>query len=197
MPHPFPPIGPIDHGCFIQISADTGYGSQIDDGAPAHALPDTHQQISRCPMVFLCEKRNALLDHTCIHKRHVYQTRSRPEHGICHCTNDNPGQEMRQVEDCLGHFFEPGVAKLIQHQGQDNRHRKSYRQVHQIKYYGVLQSPEEIRILKYLGKGCHPHPFTAFITFCRLIIHEDQPETRICRIAEYNDHHKGKQQQQI
>ena len=101
MPHSLPAVRTVDHGCFIQLSVDTGDRRQVEDRAPSHRLPYTDQQICNCPVPFLIQERNSFGDHSQVRQQDIHQTGVRTKHCHGYASDDSPGKEMWQIQDRL------------------------------------------------------------------------------------------------
>ena len=187
----------VDHGGLVQLAADAGHGGQIDDGTPAHALPHADEQVGGGPVPFLRKEGDALLYEAPVHHQHIDDARGRLEQLIRHRTDDDPGKKVRQIQNGLRDLFEMGEAQLIEHQRQYNRHGEAHGQIQQVEYDGVFERPQEILVPEDLRERLPAHPFAARVTFGRLVVHEDHPQTGVSGVVEQHNERDGNQQEKV
>ena len=62
-----------------------------------------------------------------------------------HTADDDPGQEMRQVQQRLRNLLEANGLELVEHDGQHDGHRETGDQPHEIQNQGVAQGHGKVR----------------------------------------------------
>ena len=197
MPDALHAVGPVNHGGFIQLAGDAGDGGKIDDGAPAHTLPDADQQVGDRPVVQFRQEGDAAFDPAPLRHQHIHDAGSGLEQLVRHGPDDDPGKEMGQIQHGLRYLLETGETQLIEHQGQHDGHREADRQVQQVENDGVFQSPEEILVPENLGEDVHADPLAAGISLGGLIVIKNHPEARIGSVIEEDYQNDRNQQKQV
>ena len=188
-----PAVGTIDLGSLIQLGVDIGDGGQIDDRAPAHCLPDTDENIAEQPPGVLLQEGDRAF--TGIGDQRVDNAGVRGEHCVGRGADDDPGQEVRQIQQCLGNTLEPPDADLVEQQRQNDWHREAEQKIQHIQQQRVGNSLTEIAVLKDLFKNLQPDKFTACIALADLVVQKSDRQACVSKVLEHDDECHGQQHQ--
>ena len=128
MPEPLGPVRAVDHGSLVQLCVHIGQRSQEDDGAPAGFLPDIlpydhppeNARIAQIVNGPSQQLGGQLVDDAVCSEDHVGDG-----------NHDHDGNEMRHIQQGLGHLLVMNVADFIEHQGKDNRRREGKDDAHE------------------------------------------------------------------
>ena len=151
--------GAVHGGRLIQLGADIGQGGQIDDRPPSGLLPDAQHDVGPAPAAGVAQEGNhraAVPRHLLVNQ--VQQTVIVRQQPGRQAGNDNPAQEVGQIQHRLGHLLEALEGQVVQQQGQQNRRREPADQIHQVQHDGVLQRVQEGLGLEGLFKPLKAHP---------------------------------------
>ena len=83
-----PAVGTVDLGGLVELSIDVGDGGQIDDGAPAHCLPDANQHVAEQPPCVLLQEGNRAVAR--VGNQRVDNAGVGGEHRVGRGADDNP-----------------------------------------------------------------------------------------------------------
>ena len=150
---PLQPVGPVHLCRLVKPLVDTGHGGQVDDGVPAHLLPDI-DQADHDP-----ESRGVI----------GHQVQLRIEHGIDRAAvvqkhfrntgDDNPGYEVGKIGHRLREFLEPCKTQFVQDQRKKYRCDGSYGNAQDTDADGVDHGLAEEAVRKCLDKVIKAHEF--------------------------------------
>ena len=151
----------VDLGCFEQFHVDSGNGGQVEDCSPSHALPHADQRVGCLPVRAVSQERNALIDPAQSQQRRVDDTGLRAEDLQHHTADNDPAQEVRQVQQCLGYFLNLDAFHLIQQDCQDDRHRETGYQAEEVQPQGILEGYREVRHIHHEPEVLQSDPFAS------------------------------------
>ena len=94
-----------------------------------------------------------------------------------HPADNDPGKEMRQIDNRLNRFFKPCFSHFIQHNGQYNGNRKSENNIEYAEAKGISYNIDRICPPKKQFEILHAYPGTSHYSIREIIILEcnDQP----------------------
>ena len=118
MHHYIPAAGAVDARGFYQIGRNVGKVGEVNNRAPADALPHARPHIQVIEIFRLVHEGNgfpAQGDNRVVHNPTVHI-----EEHVNHCAHNHRGNEVRHIADHLHRFFELMVRKLVDHQRKDD-----------------------------------------------------------------------------
>ena len=148
-------------------------------------------------MPLLCQEGNALVDGAHVSEQDIDQAGLGLEQVQGHTGDDNPGQEVGQVQDGLGDLLVALEAQLVEQQGQDDGHREAHQQIQEVEGQGVLQRADEVLVAEDLLEGLEADPLAPSIALGGLVIHKGDSQARIGGVLEDDNKHNRHQQHQV
>ncbi len=155
VPHLLEPARPVHSRRLIQLRIDSGYCRDIDDGAPAKALPDIRDHIDRLEKIGI--QHHVLL--RIAEQRHdpgQYPVRGRKLQN--HSRNDHRRNEVGHIADRLHHLFEFLSLYLVQKQREQDGRREPEDQILQVDADGIPDQPSEIHTVEKFPEVPQPGP---------------------------------------
>ena len=117
------------------------------------------------------------------------------EHRVGRGADDDPGQEVRQIQQRLGDALEPLDADLVEQQRQNDRHREAEQKIQYVQQQRVGNSLAEIAVLKDLFKNLQPDKFAACVALANLVVQKSDRQARVSKVLEYDDERHRQQHQ--
>ena len=125
-------VGAVDLGGLEELHVDAGNGGEVEDGAPAHVLPHADQGVGQLPGRAIGQEGNILVNQAVLQQGLVDDAGGGGEDLQHHTADDDPAQEVGQVQQRLGDALDALVLNLVQHDGQDDRNREAHDEAHQV-----------------------------------------------------------------
>ena len=143
----------------MQPGIDAGERSQIDDGIPAHLLPNAGPDVHMPEVFGLAHdvgRRAAQRAHDGAHPAAVDG-----EHAVHHAHKHDDGDEVRQVGDRLGDLAKAAAGHGVHDQRQQNRHREAGQQVIEAQDQRVAHERGKVVAVEEVVEPLHAHPLAA------------------------------------
>ena len=183
----------VDLGTFIQRGVDTGQRCQINDGGITGGFYDIGydqnglEQLGLFQKVngFTAQGSNDLVQHTAnVCGGGVFQE------DLDQTCEDNPAQEVRQVNTGLHNGLDSAKFHLVDHQSQENIEGETKCQVLQIDGDGVLECADEVGVLEHPCEVIKTDPFASPDTGSGRVVLECQLDAVHRCVVEQNEIHK-------
>lgn len=189
------PPGSVDSGRFVQLRIDACHRSEKQYRAPAGVLPDglqrkhnPEQRLVRQEVeLFMVESDQYFVDD-------AVPEREEQER---YADDDDPGQEVRQVDDRLHHPFIEAVANFVQHDGKHDRQRKEKHEIQKIDRERVAQQHHKIGIGEKTAEMVQPDPRTVQEALERGVLLERDQDAPHRYVAEQQKVQNAGQREQI
>ena len=133
----------VDDGRLVQLGLDLGQRGQEDDGAPTHLLPDALQDDQGFEEVRVghdVEGVDALI------AQHLVDEAGPAKDLLPQGDDDDPRQEVGQVDDALQRALEARVHDAVEHQRQEQRRGEREEQLQQLDLHRVDEGELEVGI---------------------------------------------------
>lgn len=195
MPDALPAACPVHPRRLVQLRVDSRKGSQINDGTPAHLLPDAGQDVDAFEPGGIGQKVNGFPPEP--RHGHIQQAGLRREKDKDHAHQNDRGQKMRRVRDRLDELAELFGADFIDHQGQNNRNRKTDDKLVETDAQRIRQQPPEIIAFEEPLEMFEAHPRAAPDSFGRDKIFKGNLYAVHGKILEHQEEDEDRHDKQI
>src|SRR5699024_7982357 len=136
-------VGAVQTGGLVQFGVDTRHGGQVEDGAPADALPDAADNEDRREVLRQRDEGGGLAAHRF---DQVVDGAVGRQQFADHTGDDNHRDEVGQVGDGLNDLLELGAADLVEQQREDQGQREADDQVLKVQQQGVAERTPEVLV---------------------------------------------------
>ena len=181
--HLTPAAGAVQTGCLVQAGVNIGDSCQVDDGAPADALPHTGDQVQRTEPVLLHDEEDGLAAEG--FDDQVDGALGGVTQGGDQRDDNHGGHEVRHVGDGLDRLLEPGVAHFVQQQSEDDNGGEADGQGLNTQHQGVADVGPEVGGLEEDFKVPEADEGGALQTQPGVILEECQRNTPHGKIVEH------------